>query len=103
MRIDHRLKIIYANTPMSSKSFWEHPIATIEEALSIRKQIAALQDKLSSLFDSDDEPATKSKSSTRKGRKMSPATIARMRASQQARWAKKKGSSAATTKAPATR
>src|SRR5947209_3053802 len=78
-----------------SKSFWEHPITTIEEALSIRKQISALQEKLSSLFGSDEDEATKGTSSTRKGRrKMSAATIARMRAAQQARWAKKKGRSA---------
>jgi hypothetical protein len=30
-----------------SKSFWDHPVAKLEEALSIRKQIASLQDTLS--------------------------------------------------------
>lgn len=89
-----------------SKSFWDHPIEKIEEALSIRKQMAALQEKLSSLFSSDDEPATKGTSATGKGKRggkrtMSPETIAKMRASQQARWANKKGSSVASDKAPA--
>ena len=87
---------------MPSKSFWDHPIEKIEEALSIRKQIAALQDTLSDLFGSEDKPATTRKTSPRKGKRtMSAATIAKMRASQQARWAKKRAMSPASAKAPA--
>ena len=33
----------------TSNSFWDHPIANIEEALHIRKQIDALQTRLSKL------------------------------------------------------
>jgi len=83
-----------------SISFWEHPIDKIEEALSIRKQISALQAKLSGMFgsDGDDEPKSPVKGKRGGKRTMSAATIAKMRASQQARWAAKKGAS----KAPAT-
>jgi hypothetical protein len=74
-----------------SISFWNHPINKIEEALSIRKQIAALQAKLSGMFGAanEDEPAVKGKRGGK--RTMSAATIAKMRAAQQARWAKKRG------------
>jgi hypothetical protein len=34
----------------SSSSFWDHPVKNIEEALHIRKQIEALQDKLSKII-----------------------------------------------------
>lgn len=80
-----------------SNSFWNHPIERLEEALSLRKQIAALQDKLSGLFGSDDDKAeTTSATPQKRGKRtMSAATIAKMRASQQARWAKKGGSSLA--------
>jgi hypothetical protein len=78
---------------MATTSFWEHPIDRLEEALSIRKQIAALQSKLGSLFGSDAPPST----ATRKGgrRRMSPAARARIAAAQRARWAKQKGTTAA--------
>src|SRR5436190_1252476 len=83
-----------------SISFWNHPIDKIEEALSIRKQIAALQTKLSNLFgaDSEDEPKPTVKGKRGGKRTMSPATIAKMRAAQQARWAKKRGASESQAK-----
>ena len=83
-----------------SKSFWEHPIDKLEEALSIRKQIAALQEKLRSLFGSAEGEAS---STARRGgkpgkRTMSPEARARIAAAQRARWAKSKGQ---TISAPA--
>src|SRR6185295_7521058 len=90
-------KVPYTSAPMpKSISFLEHPIDKIEEALSIRKQIAALQAKLSGMFGSggDDEPKSAVKGKRGGKRTMSAATIAKMRASQQARWAKKRGATA---------
>src|SRR5260221_1340581 len=81
-----------------TKSFWDHPIDTIEEALSIRKQIGALQEKLSSLF-GDHPPSTASSSKPRR-RTMSAAARAKIAAAQRARWAKSKGTSSAASKAP---
>jgi hypothetical protein len=96
--IDHVTELTYTSTPMpKSISFWEHPVDRIEEALLIRKQIAALQAKLSSMFGSSDEstPAVKGKRGGK--RTMSPATIAKMRAAQQARWANKRGATESQT------
>lgn len=78
---------------MATTSFWEHPIDRLEEALSIRKQIATLQDKLGSLFGGD---APASTGGSRKGgrRRMSPAARSRIAAAQRARWAKQKGTTA---------
>jgi hypothetical protein len=94
-----------------STSFWDHPIAKLEEALSLRKQIAALQDKLGGLFGSDVEPrrstssapkAAKASPAKRKGKRtMSPEAREKIAAAQRARWAKSKGTSAAVAKAPA--
>jgi len=79
-------------------SFWEHPIDKLEEALSIRKQIATLQAKLGGMFGSDEE-APKAKSGGKPGkRRMSAEARERIAAAQRARWAKKKGQ---TTSAPA--
>jgi hypothetical protein len=72
-----------------SKSFWDHPIDTIEEALSIRKQIAALQNKLSSLF-GNHAPSLSGIQKTAK-RTMSAAGRARIAAAAKLRWAKIKG------------
>ena len=79
-----------------SKSFWEHPIDKLEEALSLRRQLAALQDRLSNLFSSEsDKPASPSgntgKPGRPKGSTVSPEARARMAAAQKARWAKAKG------------
>lgn len=79
-----------------SNSFWEHPIEKLEEALSIKKQIAALQAKLGGLF-SGDEPKALAKVAAKPGRggrrTMSPEARARIAAAQRARWAKSKGES----------
>jgi len=75
------------------KSFWDHPVETIEKALHIRKQIESLQNSLVAILGGGDEmmlPFLVVKD-LRRG-KRSPATIAKMKASQQARWAKKKSS-----------
>jgi hypothetical protein len=99
-----------------SKSFWDHPIATIEKALHIRKQIEALQATLASILGGGTE-AGNGKVAKRRGRppktslvksatskvdgrkgKRSAATIARMKAAQRARWARKNGASSAPDK-----
>jgi hypothetical protein len=94
-----------------SKSFWDHPIETIEKALHIRKQIEMLQATIGAIIGGDStvtkrrgrppkatlvDSAT-SKVDGRKG-KRSAATIAKMKAAQQARWAKKNGASSAPDK-----
>jgi hypothetical protein len=92
----------------TTSSFWDHPIDKLEEALSIRKQIAALQSKLSGLFGSDDSKtptptAQRSKPQKSGKRTMSPEARERIAAAQRARWAKQKGtttSTSPTSKAP---
>lgn len=80
---------------MSKKSFWDHPIATIEEALHIRKQIDVLQARLNKLVGGAVTVITPLKL---KGKKISsPQTRERMGAGQRARRAKVKGRSAAAT------
>lgn len=78
-----------------SKSFWEHPIETIEKALHVRKQIEALEANLREIYGNGRQPLSSEKPvpATKDGRKgkRSPATIAKMKAAQQARHAKKKG------------
>jgi hypothetical protein len=90
---------------MAKQSFWDHPIEKLEEALHLKKQIHALQQKLSSMFGSDDdevkEPkrrpgfasAAKAKPAKAGRRTMSPEARERIAAAQRARWAKSKGSS----------
>ncbi len=88
-----------------STSFWDHPVEKLEEALSIRKQIAALQAKLSGLFGSSDTSTEASTPARTAGkRSVSPETRAKMVAAQRARHAKKSGpatTSAALATAPA--
>jgi len=76
-----------------SKSFWDHPIETIEKALHIRKQIEALKASLNDMLGGDPELPLPFLTVTdvRKG-KRSPAVRAKMAAAQKARWAKKKSS-----------
>ena len=83
-----------------STSFWDHPIDKLEEALSIRKQIAALQDKLSSLFGSDGSTSAKKTGTAEKSgkRTMSAEARERIAAAQRARWAKTKGTPLSTPK-----
>ena len=108
---------IVPNTTQSMyNSFWEYPIATIEKALEIRKQIEALQESLSEIYGGSTnhvsaEPAKAAKTAKpdkpdkpdkavdgRKG-KRSAAARAKMAAAQKARWAKRRGGT--TTLAPA--
>ena len=74
---------------MSSTSFWDHPVEKLEEALSLRKQIASLQSKLSDLFGG----ATPKLKPVKRGgkRPMSAEGRERIAAAQRARWAKSKG------------
>jgi hypothetical protein len=95
-----------------SNSFWDHPIDKLEEALSLRKQIATLQQKLSGMFSSSESKPASSASAPR-GRKGGKRTVsaearARMAASQKARWAKRNqakggsgGSGGSSTSSPA--
>ena len=71
-----------------SDSFWDHPIATIEKALDMRKQIEAMQSSLSELLSGAKERLTIKSTDGRKG-KRSPAARAKMAAAQKARWAKR--------------
>ena len=74
-----------------SESFWDHPIESLEQALSIKKQIAALQEKLGSLFGSHPPSLSGVQTKTKGKRTMSASARARIAAAQRARWAKKKG------------
>jgi len=77
-----------------SKFFWDHPIETIEKALHIRKQIEALNASLNELYGDGTQPLvieTPIRANDKRKGKRSAATRARMKAAQQARWAKKKG------------
>ena len=81
-----------------SKSFWDHPIETIEKALHIRKQIEALKQSLNELYGDGTQPLvveTPIRATDGRKGKRSAATRAKMKAAQQARWAKKKGLSVA--------
>lgn len=82
-----------------STSFFDLPIATIEKALAIRKEIEALQASLNGILGGVGASVTPASGAVaakkvdgRKGKK-SPATLAKMAAAAKARWAKKKGAS----------
>ncbi len=70
-------------------------LAQLKQAITIAEQIEQLQAQLAGLIGGSSPVAsvspvsTASPAKTKGKRKMSPATIAKMRASQQARWAKK--------------
>jgi hypothetical protein len=84
-----------------STSFWDHPIETLEKALRIRKQIEALKAQLTKIYGDGTQPLSSEKpASTKDGRKgkRSAATIAKMKAAQHARWAKKRGVSSTPVK-----
>ena len=86
-----------------------HPMSTLtldqlKRAVTISEQIEKLQKELAGILGSHSAPVAKPASAPVKTGKFkrSPATIAKMKASQQARWAKIKGKkTAATSKAPA--
>lgn len=73
-------------------------IAQLKQAVTIAEQIEKLKAELASIVGGSSAvpsaPTVPSKSEHGGKRKMSPATIAKMKASQQARWAKKKGTPA---------
>src|ERR1043166_3002852 len=72
----------------------------LRQALQLSEQIESLQQRLDSLLGGGGSSTTSSSvkstasGSPLKGRKLSPATLRKMRAAQQARWAKIKGPSA---------
>jgi hypothetical protein len=94
-----------------SSSIWDHSIETIEKALHIRKQIETLKSSLTGILGGQEVgngtvakrrgrppktgsvESTAAKSDGRRG-KRSAATIAKMKAAQKARWAKKNGAAA---------
>jgi hypothetical protein len=74
------------------KSFWDHPVETIEKALHIRKQIEELETKLSEIY-----VGTPTKADRRR-RKRSPSTIGEMAAAEAASWPRKTSLPASTVK-----
>ena len=85
-----------------SKTFWDHPIETIEKALHIRRQIEALERNLSEIYSGTVPHGTSKEVDGRKG-KRSAATRAKMAGAQKARWVKKNGASPAAPAAEAAR
>jgi hypothetical protein len=77
----------------------------LQRALSIAEKIQMLEEELAAIMGGRQaqetiravasEETSAGRRGRRKGQKLSPATIAKMRAAQQARWAKKEGSSTA--------
>ena len=53
----------YYRSRMATKSFWDHPIEKLEEALQLKKQIHALQTKLGNMFGSQDDDSGSAKPS----------------------------------------
>jgi len=96
-----------ASNLQMSTSIWDHPIETIEKALHIRKQIEALKSSLTGILGGEQvgngkvakrrgrppKPGSVGSPTVKDGRrgKRSAATIAKMKAAQKARWAKKNG------------
>jgi hypothetical protein len=78
----------------NSSSFWDHPIEKLEEALNLRKQIAALQDRLSGLLGGEGKTTPKGTVTKSGKRIMSPEARERIGAAQRARWAKSRGEKA---------
>lgn len=82
-------------------------IQQLQQAVAIAEKIERLQAELAGLIGGSSSVASVTTSPVRSTRKrggkrtMSAATIAKMRASQQARWAKVKGPTTATSEAPA--
>jgi malate/lactate dehydrogenase len=78
----------------SSQSFWDHPLATLEEALSLRKQIERLQGQLTKTLGTTSTTVAEVVMGKKGRKKLSPAARARIAVAQRARWAKIKGKSA---------
>jgi hypothetical protein len=92
---------------MSKASFWDHPIEKLEEALHLKKQIHALEAKLSSLFGFEETAPANGKFAAapapkaRGGKRVfSAATRAKMAASQKARHARTLASGGAAAAKP---
>ncbi len=98
---DSLTKVLLSVGMSKSDSFWDHPVATLEEALSLRKQIHSLQTKLSSLFGSI-SPSAAAKPRKAGRRTMSAAARAKIAAAQRARWAKGRAPAAAKSDSGAT-
>lgn len=82
-------------------SLFDLPIATIEKALALRKQIEALQATVNKILGGGAAPsAAPAGKDGRKG-KRSAATRAKMAAAQKARWAKNGASSTPASAEPA--
>jgi hypothetical protein len=107
---------IVPNTNQSmSNSFWDHPIATIEKALNIRRQIEALQESLNEIYSGatarlspktettakPDKPGKADKAVDGRKGKRSAAARAKMAAAQKARWAKRRAGTTAPAPAEA--
>ena len=76
--------------------------AKLNQAIKIQRQIEALQHQLDAILGgTTSAPKKKVGRPVTKKRTMSPATIAKMRAAQQARWAKINGKSSTKKAAPA--
>jgi hypothetical protein len=91
------------NTTQSmSNSFWDLPVAAIETALRIRKEIEALQASVIDILGGDRGEAPQPSATpapVKAGRgKMSAAGRARIATAQKARWAKAKGEGPAAVK-----
>jgi hypothetical protein len=90
-----------ANPSINTRSMTNLSVNQLKEAIQIKEQIEKLEVRLSQILGgSSSVPEAKSSDSTPARRKMSPATRAKMRAAQQARWATNKGSSAKSASAP---
>ena len=72
-------------------------LAKLKQALTIAEKIELLQSELASIVGGSSIALKTSVAPVKRRRKMSAATIAKMRASQQARWAKKEVTSAVNT------
>ena len=97
-------KTCYVSRPMTTTP----TLSQLQRGLAISEQIAALETELAAIFNGSAPtkatPTAKSPAAQADGRKgkRSAATIAKMKASQQARWAKVKGKKpAVASKAPA--
>lgn len=76
----------------------------LTQALSLRQQISALEEKLSTLFGGSPSSSTgdgRRKGGRRSRRAMSPATRAKLAAAARARWARRKGTTATAPAAAA--
>jgi len=106
LQIDFRFNALYYSLMANQSSFWDHPLQTLREAVSIKEQISALEQRLHSLFGGgssspgktgsaprartsaagESVAATPARRRKRKGQ-LSDAGRARLSAAMKARWA----------------